>query len=458
MRNPHLYEILKDYCMAVFTFIRENFKGTDNLPSVIKEKIQISDEGFSQAYVREVEWFMVIYKHWEEFKKMPHYPLAIQAMEEDEKISKHLNKLVGTATAKGRVDCDRCLQSFFIHLIQKQNSLDFPEAVLNNVYDEFEGYFYRDVLEFRYLSLLDRFKMETEKIQLNPGFSLIKVSNEEKEELISESRSFFASDFSYHVYFRDYALDYYFEEPKVFGDEPGIYREAFPDRVVTKNFDDICSTLRLFKRGNVGYSNIRKIARFWHPYGGTTVSGLPSREVYGEEYVLLNNEIPAFLDLWKLFQKIREKKRNRIEIALRRFNFAYTRLLPEDKLIDYIIGFEALLLKKDESQEFSYRLALRGSALLGKTTEDRRKIFAELKTAYNERSALVHGRETKEFVGVGGERVQFREFVNRVEEYLRFTINKFLELCENKGESQVIKDLDENIVAGSYINESAKTL
>jgi len=64
----------------------------------------------------------------------------------------------------------------------------------------------------------------------------------------------------------------------------------------------------------------------------------------------LTEEIPDFLTFWELCQKVRKKKHNRIDLALNRFNFGYERPRSDDKLIDYSIGFEALLSpgKKDE--------------------------------------------------------------------------------------------------------------
>ena len=131
-----------------------------------------------------------------------------------------------------------------------------------------------------------------------------------------------------------------------------------------------------------------------------------------------------------------------------RFNFSYERVAPEDKLIDYLIGFEALLLRRDERQELEYRLALRGAFLLGTDMEERKKIFFHLKTAYRERSNIVHGGSVKKVVSMGDSNIQFGEFVYRVGEYLRAAIRKFLKLCEEQNESLVIKSLDEKIVAG----------
>jgi hypothetical protein len=86
--------------------------------------------------------------------------------------------------------------------------------------------------------------------------------------------------------------------------------------------------------------------------------------------------------------------------------------------------------------------------LLGRTPEERQTVFKELKTAYRERSNIVHGGAVKETVKIGGDKIRFNEFVEKVEQRLRAAIKEFLALSETQSESKVIKDLDDRIVGG----------
>jgi Apea-like HEPN len=122
-------------------------------------------------------------------------------------------------------------------------------------------------------------------------------------------------------------------------------------------------------------------------------------------------------------------------------NFGYERIRPEDRLIDYSIGFEALLLG-DNRQELSYRLALRGAALPGKTPEQREQIFDELNRAYGLRSDIVPGTTIKEPIHLSDRRISFDDFVASIEGYLRSAIKEFLTVCQHQNESAVIKTLD----------------
>lgn len=79
------------------------------------------------------------------------------------------------------------------------------------------------------------------------------------------------------------------------------------------------------------------------------------------------------------------------ELALRRFDMAYSRELDEDRLIDYWIALEALFLKREERQELSYRAALRMARFLGSSPDERVQIFHKVKRSYSVRSSVVHG-------------------------------------------------------------------
>lgn len=72
----------------------------------------------------------------------------------------------------------------------------------------------------------------------------------------------------------------------------------------------------------------------------------------------------------------------------------YVQTDPE-RLLEYSIAFEALLLNDDPRSELSFRLALRGARLLRDTDMGRREVFARLRDLYTFRSRLAHGDTLK---------------------------------------------------------------
>ena len=94
---------------------------------------------------------------------------------------------------------------------------------------------------------------------------------------------------------------------------------------------------------------------------------------------------------------------------------------PDDKLIDYLIGFEALLLPNDKL-ELSFKLALRTAVLIGKNIKQKKEIFLIMKKAYGVRSSIVHGEEIKVPIVINGKNFGLNDLVNSTESYLRLGI------------------------------------
>jgi Apea-like HEPN len=444
MKNAHLYKIIEEYCKAALTFLSATIKAPEDLPTTETEKFQVTGPGsYSGYYVTTVVWYTLVYTHKESLERLDAYQRAIQAFKQDEYISRHLDTLVGVIGERIRVEADDCLRSLLIELLYDQDRLDFQESKLIRIYERIENYFYTDTLTYRYYCLLQGFDMEAERIEISPGLSIRRTSKEEKEKMLSlfSDSSYRQIQFSY-----DYTLELILELPKYIGDVSiNVSSEGSPSEIVRKRFDEVCSALRLYKCGAVGYSFISRTNISWEPHARISTHRFTTQEhFFGPRYVLSGDEARGFPQFWQWFEKINRKKR--IDLALRRFNFGYERKTAEDKLIDYMIGFEALLL--NESFELAYKLALRGAALLAQNSGERQQIYVELKAAYSKRSDIVHGNPINETITVGNEIVQFGVFISRVEEHLRRTIKEFLALCQSKKESQVIKSLDEKIIKG----------
>ncbi len=106
-----------------------------------------------------------------------------------------------------------------------------------------------------------------------------------------------------------------------------------------------------------------------------------------EPYELLEEDI---LKLKEVFKAVKECE-GVVRIALNRFDSQYEDRSESDKLLDVLIGLEALY--SGEPQDLTYRLAMRCAKHLGKSSDDREKIYNCLKDAYNIRSDIVHGRK-----------------------------------------------------------------
>jgi hypothetical protein len=115
--------------------------------------------------------------------------------------------------------------------------------------------------------------------------------------------------------------------------------------------------------------------------------------------------------------------RKALKIALRRFENSYYDIEDEDKLLDYVIAFEALFTKGEKMGPKRDVISVACSMLLGKNQREREKIRVTLNDAYTIRNAIVHGADFREKLKKG----QFlHDFVVEVEDILRQSIKKLI--------------------------------
>jgi|AP95_1055475.scaffolds.fasta_scaffold05073_2 hypothetical protein len=365
-------------------------------------------------------------------------------MEDDPHISKHFKTLVGTSEGTQQFDSSMFLRVTVIQLWENQG-IDFNEPSFHEMYQKIENFFYTDVLTFRCFAPIEKFRMEGERIQLDANFSITRFPAKEKEEILTTSAHFGQQNRG--VIFNENMFEAFVEVPKIIGGDVGGDTNPGPHKLAKQKFDAACEALRLFQKGAVGFNYIWVQNVTWMPGAGTVTYG-PLSPVFfvGDICTLTSAENGEFQEFWIAYQQAKQAGWTRLDLALRRFDFGYQRSMPEDKLIDYMIAFEALLLRKDERQELEYRLSLRGATLLGSNSVNRKVIFDELKAGYKERSNIVHGGSIKDKVKVAGEEKAFSDFIGSIEDRLRSTIKEFLFRSSRQSETQVLNQIDQSII------------
>jgi hypothetical protein len=150
--------------------------------------------------------------------------------------------------------------------------------------------------------------------------------------------------------------------------------------------------------------------------GPSIRGGLEWRMILAPTYELTQDEVPQFANFWRKFAAV--KRWPSLDIAIRRFNTAYERGRLDDKLLDYMIAFEALFFRKDERGELRNRLAVRAARFLRKRFDERRVLLKRFLELYDERSRVVHGDPGAVPPAL----------VTEAETHLRDSIKKFLEI------------------------------
>jgi hypothetical protein len=131
------------------------------------------------------------------------------------------------------------------------------------------------------------------------------------------------------------------------------------------------------------------------PFGlfGGSGGGSVVYDVLAQGSSKLRSESKTLIDtLLAKYEKLSNAERARIQRILNRLSQAKRRAQIEDKILDLGIALEMLLLDDNRNHEqLSLSFRLRGSWLLGKSTEDRIEKYQLLKKIYIYRSQVAHG-------------------------------------------------------------------
>ncbi len=214
MKNADLYKALKDCTRASLALL---INSTAELPTVTRAKSQATGPGgFSHYFVDETDWSMLVVKNIEGIKHLKEYDDVDSVLQKDATLAKQINGLlIGPFHSGMRFDLDNFLYYLLSKLLREQNGMDFKEPLFDALYENIENYFYRETVEYRYFSPLEQFEMEEEKVDLGNGVCIIKISEEEKEQMFSQARDSWFSPYSFSA-FSEYAFELYATTPKLF--------------------------------------------------------------------------------------------------------------------------------------------------------------------------------------------------------------------------------------------------
>lgn len=193
-----------------------------------------------------------------------------------------------------------------------------------------------------------------------------------------------------------------------------------------EKFNKLILCLRTFKSGHVGYDYIRvKSITFCQFSMGSRGCGdlyVP----FGGYHISKEEEAPL-QDYAAMYFHTSEPA---MEMACSRLADAETRTRPQDRLVDAVIGMEAVLLaglaKDDRRGELRYRFSLHYSTLFS-SPEERYDNFRMARGLYDLRSTIAHGSEIKDDrYKVGQKKLTLDEAARSATEALRTIVRRFL--------------------------------
>jgi len=155
-------------------------------------------------------------------------------------------------------------------------------------------------------------------------------------------------------------------------------------------------------------------------------------------YRLDDEILQGFTAFFNRYWDIIHTKHQPIYNALWRFNANFERSSAAARLLELVIALEALF--GDSSDSLAYKVALRCSSFLYPPSEERMKVFQQIKRVYGDRSKIVHGDRLE---------VNYtQEEMDYLENIVRISICKFLEHYKKGNSINSPERLDEMLFFG----------
>ena len=376
-----------------------------------------------------IGFIMFISKLEEVYKNYSEYKDCIKCMKSDKIINVHLDAMVGTSQSRIRLEAHRILY----HMLEKQikrydQTKKFDNESFDKSYESIEEFFYNDKIPIAFKIPIKDFQANS-TIDFGNNISIRPITQDEKD--FFQSVENFGM-LGYGEYNFTHVMEQIFFVDKIIGEPSETQKTQFGNFEMLQK---LINALRLFKKGKFQYVISETTLAFDFPPMGRTYSERPIRlsRFPSSPYTLSDEEIPELQKFWKFFISSRYHLSKPIDLAIRRFNFAYDRTNEEDQIIDYLISYESLFFK-NEKQELREKISRRVAKLLEDNFEKRKILAHEIKDIYDKRSSIVHGDEAS----------ITSDFTIRVEEILRISIKEFLKRVETQNHDDVIDHLDFN--------------
>ena len=193
--------------------------------------------------------------------------------------------------------------------------------------------------------------------------------------------------------------------------------------------DDVLSAFRLFKRTQIRTTgHATWTDSYW--LDGATSFRVLGQWPYGGKFELLEDDVPRFLELWRLL----EQGPSRFSFCIHRFNLAFDRRLLADRLVDLVIAAEALFLGDLDDKyrgELRFRFALRAGKFIEHPLYDEHDVYRVMRQAYDARSAIVHGGSPDVTPLPDNKSADLPTFIDAIEELVRLGLRKALSMKED---------------------------
>jgi hypothetical protein len=411
IKNKALYESAKSFVVAAIQLLDVSLQSIDTVRPALP-----------WYYIRTLG---------KQIQNLPDFTACNKIMHNDPLLSKQIDCLVGSWYGAYYMT----VFEYLGHLIAKQFANTYEKTAFSlerfdRAYLDLEQLLYEEKFPVMAHSPLHNFDSDVDSLELENGLCIRKIISKDKETQLA--RSVYDEKLRYGILAPKYIIEFKFETTKIVGPK-NVSNNPPLNENEHEMINRVLTALRLFKSGRVGIHTVETIQvldllPIYSHASGNSFNG-PS---FGNTYFLSRQEIESFKQLWKVVNRANVESLECIKISIRRFQYAYERVNLEDKIIDYMIAFEALLFKEGETGELSHKLSTRVAKLLEETFDERVSTAKKMQVFYKARSQVVHGEKIRVDAN----------FAQTIEEYLRKSIISVIERLQILEHDQILLHLD----------------
>jgi len=270
-------------------------------------------------------------------------------------------------------------------VLKREDAGDQIAEAIGKIFADLDAAVREPMYTVKYFAPLRHFSCTEDELELTDGIYIRRIPNDEMAGHLNAIATYTNfSDFQ-ELQFQLEAVEQIKRASPRMGAVSGTFQTLF---------SEIEEALRVLKVGAVGSLFYRVQAPGFFGSGQSATVYSTGVRLYGEKetfiYKFSKEDIPNLINVHKGLKSLRTNAR--FAIALRRFGGAYTKPMGDDRVLDYWIALEALVLPDGKEGELRTKAALRLAWLLG-TNADRAEIFKNVQKSYNLRSSIAHGTQ-----------------------------------------------------------------
>jgi hypothetical protein len=383
------------------------------------------------------DYFFARFASLKEIEGLPEYQRCLEELNRDQRISEQLDVMIGTNGRRSRSPSAHQLLAQIPDMGMGEGGYVFDAEHFDGEYKAFEEAYYSSNISYEVIAPLQGLLID-EPLDLDEDLRITWLKDGDINPYRGPGAEARARD---PLRAKLCMLRTVCHLPKVVGDDIEIDVEAakideLKREEVNDRVEQVVGALRLCGIESVFPTAILHRTSQWS-FGHDRV--FPGRFQPDIHFATQADGrwMQSFKQFWHSLRAEGVKRRKFLDLAIRRYSYAHERHRLEDKIIDLLIAAESLFLSdynKDDPYigEIRYRLSLRAALFTETGGEARKKVFRQMRAAYDLRSTIAHGGDvTKVKIPkrAEGGSTPLEEFVWTIQAYMRFAICKAVGLA-----------------------------